>query len=176
MDPFSAIMTALALVSAVGALWGVRATIRARGARARLAWLGRSFALLGAAFSFWFPASLYGELLMVLPTGSDDVIWLPRAIWAQLAMMPLTVIPALVALRSTREGAVLFAIALLITIADELFQPFGVLFPDASHGLAAYAFTFGPQLLVVALLLAGRSGPAFGAPLSGRYLTLGPTT
>ncbi len=176
MDPATVILTAVALVFVATAVWCARRLLDAAGVRARLAWAGRTLALLGGAFAIWMPAELYGELVMVAPVGSDDVLWLPRAIWFQLAWMPVTVVPALVALRATRAGGLLFLVSAGLGLLEELLQPFGVVFPDASHDVSAYLFTYGPGLLTASLLLLGRDGPAIRERLSGRYLTLGPVS
>jgi len=161
MDTGSSILTMLALAVGIGALWCVRRAFGARLWRERLAWLGRSLGLLGAAFTIWFPAELYGEIAIVIRTGSDDLAWLPRAIWYSAATMPLIVLPALVSLRSTRAGALLFTASLAFAIVDEVFHPFGVFFPDASHDWAAYVFSFGPRVVTPLLLLATELGPVF---------------
>lgn len=171
MDPASAILTALALAFVVAALSCGWRALRVAGVRVRLAWAGRMLALLGAAFAIWFPAELYGEVDVVVRNGSDDLAWLPFAIWYQAALMPLTVIPALVSLRSTFAAGLLFLVALALQVALDVLRPFGVVFPDASPDLI---FSYGPNILTAALLLAGRAGPELGRRLSGDYLTLGP--
>ena len=169
MDPASLILSALALGAAGVALWCARRAFGARVVRAKLAWAGRALAFAGAGFALWFPAELYGELGLVLRNGGGDAGWLPRAIWYSLATLPLTVVPALVALRSVRWGALLFAAAMSFQIVEALVRPFGVIFPEASHDLGAYLFSFGPQLVTIALLTLGRDGPAFGAVRSRRH-------
>lgn len=176
MDGASLILSALALGFAAGALWCTRRAFAAHGARAKFAWAGRALALAGGGVAIWFPAELYGELAMVAPRGSDDVLWLPNAIWYQLALMPLTVVPALVALRWPRAAGALFVANVTLTILAEFLRPFGVIFPDASHDVATYLFEYGPPALTALLLLAGQDRPAFPEPLSGRYLTLGPVS
>lgn len=168
MDVGSVILSALALAVGLGALWCGRRAFGASHWRERLAWLGRSFALLGAAFAIWFPAELYGEIAIVIRTGGDDLVWLPTAIWYSAATMPLIVIPALVSLRSTRAGALLFIVSLAYALVDEVFHPFGVFFPDAAPGPAAYLFGFGPRVLTPVLLLASELGPV----ITGRQVGL----
>lgn len=166
MDPASAILSAVAVLFGLGALWCVRRLVMTSGAMGRLAWAGRAFALLGAAFAIWFPAELYGELTVVVRTGSDDVVWLPRAIWISAATSPLLVLPALIALRAPRVGGLLFVLTLVLHALEELTRPFGVLFPDASHDVIAAVFSYGPLVLTSFLLLLGRDGPALDEPLS----------
>ena len=169
-------LASIALVFAGVAAWCARRAFGAPAAPAKLAWAGRAAALAGAAFALWFPAELYGELVVVARTGGDDVSWLPRAIGDSFAMLPLTVVPALVSLRSVRLAAVLFAVTLVHSVFDELVRPLGVIFPDASHDASAYVFSYGPLIVTTLLLAFGRDGPAFGRGLSGKYLTLGPAT
>lgn len=173
-DAASPILVVIAGAFGLAAFWCAGHALRAAGLRSRLAWSGRAFALAGAAFAVWFPAELYGELVVVARVGGDDTAWLPRAIVDSFALMPLAVLPALVSLRSVRAGAVLFAAALAYGLFDEVVRPFGVIFPDMRHDLSAYVFSFGPEVLTILLLAVGRDGPALGPGLSGRYLTLGP--
>jgi len=161
VDPASAVLSALALGFAAAALWSAHRATLVTGVRRRLAWIGRALALVGAAVAVWFPAELYGELGAVVRSGSDDVAWLPRAIWYSLATTPLAVAPALVALRSVRAGALLFGAAMAFHIFEAVARPLGVIFPDAGQGPAAYLFSYGPPLLTAVLLGLGRDGPAF---------------
>jgi hypothetical protein len=168
VDPASFVLFALALAFGLGALWCARSSLRTRGTRARAAWAGRALGLVGAGVAVSMPAVLYGELVMVATRGSDDVLWLPRAIWYQVALIPVTVVPALVALRWTRTGGALFALGAAFAAIEALAHPFGVFFPDsAPFDIGVAANVLVPPLLTAALLLAGRPAP-WGETLSRR--------
>jgi hypothetical protein len=134
----------------------VSRVINATGTPARLVWIGRALALLGAAVAIAFPGVLYRELVgIALPRGAD-VVWMPTGIAQTALLMPLTVIPALVSLRGALLGGYLFILNAVVSAVFVVFDPFGA-FPyrDVAGGLV---FDVGPRLLTAALLLVGAVG------------------
>jgi Na+/alanine symporter len=151
MDPGSAILFATAAVVGLGALVCVARAIGARGTAARVVWIGRVLALLGAATAIAFPAVLYRELVDIAVPRGADISWMPTGIAQTALLIPLTVVPAFVSLRWTRLGGVLFLFNAIVSAAFVAYDPFGA-FPerDVSGGLV---FDVGPRLVTALLLL-----------------------
>ena len=164
MDIASAILFAAASVVGLSSLLCVRRMIGAGGTPARLVWSGRALALLGAAVAIAFPGVLYRELVdIALPRGAD-VAWMRTGIAQTALLMPLTVIPALVALRHSLLGGSLFALNAIVSAVLVAYDPFGA-FPyrDVPGGLV---FDVGPRLLTAALLLGGAVSRRHPKPLT----------
>jgi len=160
-DPASTILFGLAIAAVALALRCAGRAFDAPG-RAKLTWIGRALALVGAAVAISFPAVLYQEIAMIAAQGRALSYDIPRALWFEAATMPLVVIPALVALRWSRAGAMLFLLDGLFNVAMSVYQPFGVLYPEAAGsgpiGVPILDLIVQPQLVVAALLLLGRGG------------------
>jgi hypothetical protein len=158
-DLASAILDVLALlIGAVGAYCLGRA-VDARRERVGLLWAGRALGLFGAAVAVAFPTILYGEIVMLAERGQAPTYDIEAAIWHEFWVMPLTLVPALVALRWGRIGGLLFLLLAAYNIADGVFHLGGVnYFPEARTDLAAYVMSNGPAVLTAALLLIGSVG------------------
>lgn len=158
-DLASAILDAVALViGGVGAYCLGRA-VDARRERAGFLWAGRALALFGAAVAVAFPTILYGEIVMLAQRGEKPTYDIESAMWHSLAVMPLTLVPALVALRWARIGGLLFLLLAAYGIADGVFHFAGVnYFPEARTDLAAFVSSHGPAVLTAVLLLVGSRG------------------
>lgn len=155
-----ALFGAALLLAAFAILCLARAfdTPRARG-RAR--WAGRALGLLGAVAAISFPAVLYQEIAMLVAQGRALTYDIPRALWYEFAAMPLVVIPALIALRWTRTGGVLFLLQAVVNIVVSLTRPFGVLYPEATAsgfiGIPVLDLLLQPGFITAGLLLIGGS-------------------
>lgn len=155
-DLASAILGLLSLaVGALGAYCLGRA-VDARGERVGFLWAGRALALAGVAVAIAFPAILYGEIVQLIHRAKPQTYDMEAAIWYQFRVMPLTVVPALVALRWGRIAAVLFILVAVYSVADGLVHFGGVnYFPEGASGLGELLLTNAPAFLTAALLLAG---------------------
>jgi len=151
MDPGSAILFATAVVVGLGALSCVVRAIGANGTAVRVVWIGRVLALLGAATAIAFPAVLYRELVDIALQRGAEIGWMPTGIAQTALLIPLTVVPAVVSLRWTRLGGVLFLLNAIVSAAFLVYDPFGA-FPerDVTGGLV---FDIGPRLVTALLLL-----------------------
>jgi hypothetical protein len=170
IDPASAILFAVALLAVVVALLCVRRAIGASSARARLVWLGRALALVGAAIAVSFPATLYQEIVMLADQGRTPTYDIARAIWYETAMMPLVALPAAIALRWPRLGGALFVLTGVATAALAIWQPFGVIYPESRGwtGAPVLDVLLQPAFVTAALLLAGSSRVWAASPRSPR--------
>jgi len=99
LDRASALLFSAATVVAAGAVLCLGRAVQATPGAGRWAWAGRALGLGGAAIAIAFPALLYAELTHA--TDLDDVVWMPRAFALTAVLVPVTVVPALVALRWT---------------------------------------------------------------------------
>ncbi len=106
-----------------------------------------------------FPASLFSEVVFTLGRGHTPGAWYPNAIYYSAATMPLVAVPAVVALRWSRLGGALFILAGLFDIYQRLYQPFGVIFPEATQsgfiGVPVLDMLIQPGFIVAALLFIG---------------------
>lgn len=154
-----------ALVAALGALCVGRA-IDAENVRARLLWVGRALALLGAAVTIAFPAVLYEEIAMLASQGRRPTYDIEAAMWHEFLLMPLVVVPAFIALRSARLGAALFVLDGMFQVIETLYHPFGNFFPEASasgpFGVLILDVLIQPAFITAALLLLGISASSMG--------------
>ena len=168
MDPGSTILFATAAVVGLSALGCVARAIGARGTAVRVVWTGRALALLGAATAIAFPGILYRELVDIALPREADIGWMPTGIAQSALLMPLTVVPALLSLRWTRLGGVLFLVNAIVSAAFVVYDPFGA-FPyrDIGGGLV---FDVGPRLLTAALLLGGGAAIQRPTPLPARAM------
>jgi hypothetical protein len=120
-------------------------------------------ALLAAAVAVSFPAVLYGEITMLVDQGRALTYDIQGALWYEFRAMALVLVPALVALRWARTGGVLFVLNGIFNIIVSLFQPFGVIYPEADTGgllgLGALGLIIQPAFLIAALLLFGSARP-----------------
>ena len=115
MDVAASILFAAAFAVGLSSVACMTRAIKATGTPARLVWIGRALALLGAAVAIAFPGVLYRELVDVaLPQGAD-VAWMPTGIAQTALLMPLTVIPALVSLRRARLSGYLFILSAVVS-------------------------------------------------------------
>jgi hypothetical protein len=158
-DLASAILGLLGLVVGALAAYCLGRAVDARGERVGLLWVGRGLALAGAAVAIVFPAILYGEIVQLIHRGKAQTYDMEAAIWYQVRVMPLTVVPALVALRWGRIGAVLFLLFAVYSVADGLYHFGGVnYFPEGATGLGELLLTNVPALLTATLLYFGSAG------------------
>jgi len=135
-DLASAILGVLGLLIGAGAVYCLGRAVDARGERIGLLWAGRALALFGAAFVIIFPAILYGEIVQLIQRGRPLTYDIEAAIWQEFRVMPLTVVPALVALRWARIGGLLFLVLAAYSIADGLYHFGGVnYYPEGATGL-----------------------------------------
>lgn len=154
-DAGSAILFAVAILLGGGAVvCGARA-ISAAGGREALLWAGRALGLLGAAVAISFPATLYQEIAMLAAQGRRATYDIERALWYEMRMMPLVVVPALLALRWPRAGGVLFLLEGAFAIFVSLARPFGVIYPEATGGGGVDLLAQTPPFVAGALLLLG---------------------
>jgi hypothetical protein len=155
-DLASAILGVLGLIVGAGAAYCLGRAVDARGQRIGLLWTGRALALLGAAFAIIFPSILYGEIVQLTQRGQPLSYDIQAAIWHEFRIMPLTVVPALVALRWARIGALLFALLAVYSIADGLYHFGGVdYYPEGATGLMDNVIVNVPAFLTAALLFFG---------------------
>lgn len=174
VDPASMILFALAIVFGGAAVFCVGRAIDAQGMRAKALWIGRALGLVGAAVAVSFPAVLYQEVGVVISKDDlHDLAWLPTAIWYEFLAMPLVLVPAFVALRWSRTGAVLFLLDGAYNIFLALFQPFGELYPDATAsgfiGIPLLDLILQPGFIAAFFLL-------FGARAATPYARSGDST
>lgn len=170
-DPASAILFVLAIVALAAAVLCAGRAIAARGIHRKLLWVGRVLALVGAAVAVSFPAVLYQEIATLVGQGRAPTYDIQRALWYEAASMPFVVVPALVALRWPRLGGVLLALDGSLNIIQSVYQPFGVLYPEASPGgwtgVGLLSLIMQPALIAAALLVFGSAGSA-AAPIHAR--------
>ncbi len=155
-DLASAILGVLGLLIGAGAVYCLGRAVDARGERIGLLWAGRALALFGAAFVIIFPAILYGEIVQLIQRGRPLTYDIEAAIWHEFRVMPLTVVPALVALRWARIGGLLFLLLAAYSIADGLYHFGGVnYYPEGATGLMDNLIVNVPAFLTAALLFVG---------------------
>jgi len=155
-DLASAILGVLGLLVGAGAAYCLGRAVDARGERIGLLWAGRALALFGAAFVIIFPAILYGEIVQLIQRGKPLTYDIEAAIWHEFRVMPLTLVPALVALRWGRIGGLLFLLLAAYSIADGLYHFGGVnYYPEGVTGLMDNVIANVPAFLTAALLFVG---------------------
>jgi hypothetical protein len=157
-DAGSTLLFSAALLVVAIAVFCMRRAIDARGLRGRSLWVGRALGLLGAAVAISFPGVLYQEIAMLIGQGRALTYDIEAALWYEFRMMPLVVVPALVAFRWTRLGAVLFLLDGAFGVYVALVQPFGVVYPEAAGGwtgLPALDAILQPAFIPAVLLLVG---------------------
>jgi len=158
-DLASAILGGLGLLVGAGAAYCVGRAVDARGERIGLLWAGRALALFGAAFVIIFPAILYGEIVQLVQRGKAQTYDMEAAVWHEFRVMPLTVVPALVALRWGRIGGLLFLLLAAYNIADGLYHFGGVnYYPEGATGLLGNLIVNVPAFVTAALLFLGSAG------------------
>jgi hypothetical protein len=158
-DPASAILGGLGLLVGAGAAYCLGRAIDARGERIGLLWAGRALALFGAAFAILFPAILYGEIVQLVQRGKAPTYDIEAAIWHEFRMLPLTIVPALVALRWARVGGLLFLLLAAYHVADGLYHFGGVnYYPEGITSLPELLIVNVPAFLTAALLFVGSEG------------------
>jgi hypothetical protein len=158
-DLASAILGGLGLLVGAGAAYCVGRAVDARGERIGLLWAGRGLALFGAAFVILFPAILYGEIVQLVQLGKPQTYNMEAAIWHEFRVMPLTIVPALVALRWARVGGLLFLLLAAYSIADGLYHFGGVnYYPEGAAGLPELLIVNVPAFLTATLLFLGSDG------------------
>jgi len=165
LDRASALLFSAATVVAAGAVLCLGRAVQATPGAGRWAWAGRALGLGGAAIAIAFPALLYAELTHA--TDLDDVVWMPRAFALTAVLVPVTVVPALVALRWTRAGGLLFLGNALVAAANTVYDPFGA-FPyrDPVGGLVFDAMprAFTAAVLLIAATRTSDGGSAEASP------------
>ncbi len=175
-DVGSTILGATALLLGALAVLGVGRAIDTPRARGRALWAGRALGLLGAVVAISFPAVLYQEIAMLVGQGRPLTYDIERALWFEFAMMPLVVVPALVALRWSRVGGVLFLLEGVFRIVVSVTQPFGVLYPEATGsgfiGIPVLDLLLQPGFITAALLLFGSSRGTTQPRREARPLTI----
>jgi hypothetical protein len=103
-----------------------------------------------------FPAILYGEIVQLIQRGRPLTYDIEAAIWHEFRVMPLTVVPALVALRWARIGGLLFLLLAAYSIAGGLYHFGGVnYYPEGATGLMDNLIVNVPAFLTAALLFVG---------------------
>lgn len=158
-DLASAMLGALGLLIGAAAAYCVGRAIDMRGERVGFLWAGRALALFGAAFAILFPAILYGEIVQLVQRGKPLTYDIEAAIWHEFRVMPLTIVPALVALRWARIGGVLFLLLAAYRIADGLYHFGGVnYFPEGTTDVMGNVTVNVPAFVTAALLFAGSAG------------------
>ncbi len=173
-DLASVILGVLGLLVGAGAAYCLGRAVDARGQRIGLLWAGQGLALFGAAFVIIFPAILYGEIVQLIQRGKPLTYDIEAAIWHEFRIMPLTVVPALVALRWARIGGLLFLLLAAYGIADGLYHFGGVnYYPEGASGLMDNVIVNVPAFLTAALLFAGsrRWRGEEGGPFTRRVLS-----
>ncbi len=125
----------------------------------RIVWAGRALGLVGAVVAVSFPATLYQEMSMLVGQGKPLTYNIERALWYEVGKMPFVLVPALVAMRWTRMGAALFVLSGIVNVLVGVFQPFGVLYPEATRsgliGLPVVDLLLQPAFVTAALLWIG---------------------
>ena len=158
-DVGSALLFATALYIAAVAVRCVGCAIDAPSLGQRLLWTGRALGLVGAAIAVSFPATLYQEIAVLVAQGRPLTYDIERAIWYEVGMMPLTIVPALVAFRWARAGGLLFVLGGTITVAVAWLQPFGEIYPEARGtgitGIRVLDLLCQPAFVTAGLLLVG---------------------
>lgn len=153
------ILYVIALPAVAMTLFCLNRAFEERQWRGKATWIGRALGMGGAALAVSGPAGLFNEVVFLIGRGGTPGAWFPRAIDYQGAMIPFTVIPALAALRWPRLGAGLFVIAGLFDIYQRVYQPFGVIFPEATQsgpiGIPVLDAIIQPAFIVAAFLLLG---------------------
>ena len=158
-DLASAILDGLAVLIEAVAAYCLGRAVDARGQRVGLLWVGRALALAGAAVAVVFPTVLYGEIVMLAQRGKAPTYDIEAAIWYEFRMMPLTVVPALVALRWGRIGGLLFLLLAAYSLADGLYLFGGVnYYPEAQTDLMTLLISNAPKVVTAALLVVGSEG------------------
>jgi hypothetical protein len=158
-DGGSAVLSSAALFLVALAVGCAARAACATSLGARLVWAGRMLAMIGAAFAVVMPAILYQEIVMLTDQGRALTYDIAGAIWYEFRAMPLVILPALIAYRWARVGGVLLLLDGLFNVAFSLFQPFGVIYPDASGsgftGVLVLDLVLQPAFVTAALLLVG---------------------
>lgn len=180
-DVASAILGLLGLLIGVGAAYCLGRAVDARGKRVGLLWAGRALALFGAALAILFPAILYGEIVQLVARGKPLTYDIGAAIWHEFRVMPLAIVPALVALRWARIGGLLFLCRAAFNVADGLYHFGGVnYYPQAqATDVVGLLIVNLPVFLTAALLLVGserwtgEDAPTLARRSAGRSMTNG---
>lgn len=157
-DLASAILVVLALVIGVVAAYCLGRAVDARRERTGLLWAGRALALAGAAAAVAFPTVLYGEIAMLAQQREAPTYDIEAAIWHSFWTLPLTLVPALVALRWGRIGGILFVLLAAYAFLDSLYHFGGVnYFPEARTDLVTLVMANAPAFVTGVLLFVGAS-------------------
>lgn len=158
-DPGSGILVALALLIGAASGYCLGRAVDARHQRAGLLWAGRALALAGAALAVAFPSVLYGEIVMLAQQGKSAGYDIEAALWHEFWVLPLGILPALVALRWGRIGGLLLLLLTAYGIADSVYHFGGVnYFPQASTNLMTRIIVNAPAVLTAVLLFVGSHG------------------
>lgn len=155
-DLASAILGVLGLLVGAGAAYCLGRAVDARGERIGFLWAGRALGLFGAAFTIIFPSILYGEIVQLIQRGKPLTYDIEAAIWHEFRVMPLTIVPALVALRWARISGLLFLLLAAFSVADGVYHFGGVnYYPEGATGLMDNLIVNVPAFITAALLLLG---------------------
>lgn len=155
-DAGSGILVLLALLIGAAAAYSLGRAVDARRQRAGLLWAGRALALAGAAFAVAFPSVLYGEMVMLAQQGKPAGYDMEAALWHTVSVLPLGIVPALVALRWGRIGGLLLLLLTAYGIADSVYHFDGVnYFPQARTDLMTRIIVNAPAVATAVLLFVG---------------------
>lgn len=155
-DLGSGILVLLALLIGAVAAYCLGRAVDARRHRVGLLWAGRGLALAGAAFALAFPTVLYGEIVMLSQQGKSAGYDIEAALWHTIRVIPLGVLPGLVALRWARIGGLLLLVLTAYGIADGVYHFGGVnYFPEASTDLITKVISNAPAVVTAVLLFVG---------------------
>ena len=155
-DAGSGIFVLLALLVGAAAAYSLGRAIDARRQRAGALWLGRALALAGAAVAVAFPSVLYGEMVMLAQQGRSAGYDIEAALWHEVSVLPLGILPALVALRGGRVGGLLLLLLTAYGVADSIYHFDGVnYFPQARTDLVTRIIVNAPAVATAVLLFVG---------------------
>jgi hypothetical protein len=156
VDVASAILVGLALLICAASGYCIGRAVDERGHRVGLLWAGRGLATAGAAFAVAFPATLYGEIVMLASQGKAPRYDIEAAIWHEFSVLPLALLPALLSLRWGRIAGITMLVLTAYGIGDTVYHFGGInYFPEAHTDLAALIEGQLPALVTTVLLLVG---------------------
>lgn len=126
---------------------------------------------MGAAIAISFPVTLFNEVVFSIGRGGRPGGWFPNAVDREAATIPLVALPAVIALRWPRLGAALWVVSGLYGAYEKVYQPFGVIFPEATRsgfiGIPILDALMQPAFIVaVPLLVGGARGARQASPSS----------
>lgn len=159
-DLASTVLVGLASVIGAASAYCVGRTVDERGQRVGFLWAGRALATAGAAIAVAFPATLYGEIVMLAQQGKAPTYDIEAAIWHEFRVLPLALLPALVSLRWGRIAGVTMLVLTAYGIANGIFHFGGVnYYPEAQPmDIGILLESQGPAVLTSIFLIFGSQG------------------